>query len=240
MRKIGSITPLWNQEAFIKPHFDMLKSLDRNLVLIQSEPLPSYKNEHGYSTKKDLSEEILRKYFPNVEIVPAMYPSSMDFGAGLYNEGLAQMQDMDIVLRLDPDMLFTKKDWEDFIDFIRNTDYDCYKMDFASQSINYYMHGDYDHGLKDAQEEDALAVNPKTFFTGILDYPLDNNTFIDIPDWMCHHFRGRNKPKSTPPTWINIVSKEYVNEFGGWVKCDPEIQKVMEEWQQELKMLKPS
>jgi hypothetical protein len=180
MRKIGSITPLWNQELFIKPHFEMLSSLDRNLVLLQNQPLPSYHNEHGYSIKKDLSEEILHSQFPNVKIVPAMYPPELDFAAGLYNEGLAQMQDMDIVLRLDPDMLFTKRDWDNFIDYIRNTDFDCYKMDFKNDSINYYMTGDFEHGLKDAQEFDPLAVDPKKFFTGVLDYPAVNSTIIKI------------------------------------------------------------
>ena len=48
MKKIGSITPIWNQELFIKPHFSMLKDLDRNLVLMQPGPLPQYKNEHAY------------------------------------------------------------------------------------------------------------------------------------------------------------------------------------------------
>src|SRR4051812_24263612 len=145
MRKIGSITPLWNQELFIKPHFNMLKSLDRNLVMLHDRPLPSYKNEHGYSTKKDLSEQILKSQFPNVEIVKAMYPVELDFACGLYNEGLRLMQDCDIVLRLDSDMLFTQKDWDAFIQYIRETDFDCYRMDFEKDSINYYQTGRYDH-----------------------------------------------------------------------------------------------
>lgn len=241
MRKIGSITPLWNQELFIKPHFNMLKDLDRNLVMLQEKPLPSYHNEHGYSIKADLSEKILREQFPNVEIVQAMYPPELDFGAGLYNEGLAQMQDMDIVLRLDPDMLWTEKDWKAFIDLIRNTDFDCYRMDFHNDSINYYMTGDFEHGLKDAQEFDALAVDPKKFFTGVLDYPATNNHIIKIDGWMCHHFRGWNKPKSTPPGWDSRIEPAYLDQYGDkgkWFKCDPEVRKVMEDWLQELKALK--
>ena len=241
MRRIGSITPLWNQELFIKPHFEMLKSLDKNLVLIQPQPLPSYKNEHGYSTKKDLSEDILRKYFPNVDIVPSYYPPEMDFGSGLYNEGLVQMQDFDIVLRLDPDMLFTKKDWDSFIDFIRNTDYDCYRMDFAKDSINYYMTGDFEHGLKDAQEFDALAVNPNTLFTGVLDYAAKNPIIFKQDGWMCHHFRGWNKPKSTPNDWDTRIEPAYLEQYGNkgeWFKCDPEVRANMEVWLKELEEMK--
>lgn len=242
MRKIGSITPLWNQELFIGPHFEMLKDLDRNLVLMQEKPLPSYHNEHGYSVKADMSEPLLKQLFPNVEIVKAMYPPELDFACGLYNEGLAQMQDMDIVLRLDPDMLWTKKDWKAFIDLIRNTDFDCYRMDFAKDSINYYQTGRYDHGLKDAQEFDALGVDPKKFFTGILDYPSAGH-IIKIPDWMCHHFRGWNKPKSTPPDWHTKIEPAYLEQFGnkgGWFECPDEIKDKMEAWLRELSLLKKS
>lgn len=239
MRKIGSITPLWNQETFIKPHFDMLSSLDRNLVLLQPAPLPSYHNEHGYAIKKDLSEDILRSQFPNVEIVTSYYPPELDFGAGLYNEGLVQMRDCDIVLRLDPDMLFTEKDWKDFIDYIRNTDYDYYRMDFSKDSINYYMTWDYDHGMKDAKEFDALAVNPNILFTGILDYPSENGVIMDInPDWMCHHFRGWQKPKSVPSYWAEAVPEHWVKENGGWLSCPTEIKDKMEKWHKELDTLK--
>lgn len=242
-RKIGSLTPLWNQELFIKPHFEMLSKLDRNVVLMQPGPLPQYHKEHGYSRKKDLSEDILRKSFPNVEIYPGNYPTTMEFGSGLYNEGLAMMQDCDIVFRLDPDMLWTTVDWQRFIDFIQETNYDCYRMDFANDSINYYMTGDFYHGLKDAKEFDALAVNPKYFFTGVLDYPDHNTTVVDMPAWVCHHFRGWNKPKSTPnPEWLESdYAKQALLEYGdegSWFECPFEIRTQMEEWIDELCDLK--
>lgn len=238
-RKIGSITPLWNQELFIKPHFDMLSSLDKNLVLMHDRPLPSYHNEHGYSNKKDLSEYILRKYFPNVEIQKAMYPPELDFGPGLYNEGLVQMLDCDIVLRLDPDMLWTKKNWDEFINLLRTTDNDSYVMDFAKDSVNYYMTGDFEHGLMDAKEFDPLAVNPEKLFKDEIPlyYPATNPMLIKLDNWICHHFRGWNKPKSTPAGWADTLSKEYLAEYGnegGWFECDPEIRKKMEEWLIEL------
>lgn len=242
MRSIATITPIWNQELFIKPHFDLLTQLDRNIVLMQPGPLPQYKNEHGYSMKKDMSEVLLEMYFPNVEIKPGFYPTTQDFAAGLYNEGLDLLKDFDIVLRLDPDMLWTKKDWNAFIDLIRNTDYDCYKMDFANDSINYYMTGDFDHGLKDAQEFDPLAVDPGKQFTNVLDYPAAKPTVIKIPGWTCHHFRGWQKPKSTPPDWAEKrVSKDYVEKYGNkgkWFECPEEIRMKMQEWMDELREIK--
>ena len=241
-RKIGTITPIWNQELFIKPHFEMLSQLDRNIVLMQPGPLPQYANEHGYSRRPDLSRSILEMYFPKVEIYDGNFPTTIDFAAELYNEGLSYMDDCDIVLRLDPDMLWTKKDWNAFVDLLRTTDFDCYRMDFAKDSINYYMTGDFDHGLKDAQEMDPLAVDPRNQFTGVLDYTGNKETVIKIPGWTCHHFRGWQKPKSTPPDWYRTKLPDgWVQQYGNngeWFKCDPEIKNTMEKWMRELEEMK--
>ena len=151
------------------------------------------------------------------------------------------MRDCDIVFRLDPDMLFTDHDWKLLVDLVRNTKFDAYRMDFKKDSINYYMTGDFNHGLKDAQEYDPLAVNPNLLFTGVLDYPGESK-IIDIPGFICHHFRGWQKPKSTPSDWADkMVSKEYVDEFGdngGWYKCPEEIKNKMESWMKELEEMK--
>lgn len=243
MRKIGSITPIWNQELFIGPHFDMLKSLDRNVVLLGNQPLPQYHNEHGYSYEADRSEKILRELYPHVEIYPSSWKE--EFGGGIYNEGLKMMQDYDIVLRLDPDMLWTEKDWKMFIDFIRNDDQDCYAMNFARDSINYYMTGDYAHGLKDAKEFDPLGVNPKYLFNdhGALNYPNNQCCILTFPDdWTCHHFRGWNKPKSVHSGWPDTpYAKEAFakySENGKWYKCPEEIKEKMKNWLNRLKEIK--
>lgn len=239
MRKIGSFTPLWNQEPFIGPHFELLTQLDRNVVCLQDGPLPQYKNEHGYDSKPDKSEKILRKYFPSVEIYRGHYPTNIDFGAELYNEGLRMMQDCDIVLRLDPDMLWNQKDWERMISFIRETDFDCYRMNFSRDSINYYMTWDFDHGLKDAQEFDALGVDPKKMFTGVLDYPAENQIVFGFDNWLCHHFRGWQKPKSTPPDWHKDKSMQVMlyGDMGSWYRCPLEIRQVILAWKENVALI---
>ncbi len=231
MRKIGSITPVWNQEAWILPHFEMLKALDRNVVLLHKRPLPAYHKEHGYSIEPDLSEYLLRTYFPNVEIIQSKYPENTEFGPELYNEGLRLMQDCNLVFRLDPDMFFTQRIWNDLLSYIRRTNYDCYHMDFSKDSINYYMTGDFEHGLKDAQEWDPLVVNPKYMFQslkGALFYPDGTHNVIKFDDFLCHHFRGWGKPKSTPtPAWgLRPEAFELVEKYGDsgeWYKAPSKI-----------------
>ena len=244
-RKIGSITPIWNQELFLKPHFEMLSKLDKNVVLLHERPLPDYHKEHGYSTKPDLSEKILRKYFPNVEIYKSEYPEGKEFGADIYNEGLKYVQDCDIVFRLDPDMFFEDQVWDDLLSYIQNTNYDYYQMDFAQDSIDYYETGKYSFGVKDAKEMDPLAFSPKYELTnphGTFEWAWGNETIIKFPGFFCHHFRGWNKPKSTPVGWHNgdyarTMLELYGND-GEWHNVPKSIQEKEEKWLKELEEIK--
>lgn len=251
-RKIGSITPIWNQEIWIKPHFEMLSKLDKNVVLLHDKPFPNYHKEHGYGVKPDRSEKILREMFPNVEIYKSEYPEGKEFGADVYNECLPYVQDMDIVFRLDPDMFFEENVWNDFLQYIQDTDFDCYRMNFSKDSTNYYMTGDYDHGLRDAQEFDPLAFNPKykldtpqivekdgSIRSFQFQYEHGNDVVIDIPNFHCHHFRGWNKPKSTPyPQWkygdYARTMLQLTGNDGDWYSVPESVRQKVEAWQKEL------
>lgn len=240
MKKIGSITPIWNQEIFLKPHFEMLSKLDRNVVLIQKGPLPNY-DQHGIGSSADRSESILRSQFPNVEIYYSNIDVDKDFRCELYNEGLKMMQDCDLVFRLDPDMFFLEEDFDSLVELVREVDAPCFRMDFAKDSINYYGTWDFDHGLKDAKEMDPLVVDPKFMFTGILDYPAEPQFNINIDGWMCHHLRGWNKPKSTKSDWY--LTEGAQNAFrassnnGKWFSVPDEIRLKLENWKKELSLL---
>lgn len=230
MRKLGSLTPIYNNEPFIIPHFKMLESygIDRNVVLLGSRPFPQYHVEHGYSLKPDKSEELLKKRFPKVEIFPSNY--SGEFGASLYNQAFPFMRDCDIVLIFDVDMLFTPPDWKKMIDFIRNTDHDCYRMNYCDNSINYYM--DFDHGLKDAKEFDPRAINPKYDFEQVLEYPHGKQYVMEWESWVCHHFRGWCKPKSVTKNWpesdyARQAFRDYSNN-GDWFHCPTEIRNMFD------------
>jgi hypothetical protein len=237
-RRIGSVTPIWNQQLWIGPHFEMLSQLDKNVVVMHKRPLPNYEKEHGYSVEPDRSEQLIRTFFPKVEIYYSDYPEGKEFGADIYNECLQYVQDCDIVFRLDPDMFFEDKVWKDLLNYIQTTQFDCYRMDFAKDSINYYMTGDFEHGLKDAQEFDMLAFNPKYSLSsphGTLEYSHGNDVIINFPGFFCHHFRGWNKPKSTPnPQWKNSEYARtalalYGND-GEWFSCPESVREKIQEW----------
>lgn len=237
MKKIGSITPIWNQEIFLKPHFEMLSKLDRNVVILQNHALDGYA-QHGIGSEPDRSQKILKEMFPNVEVYRTKENISQ-FGAKLYNEGLEMMQDCDLVFRLDPDMFFLEKDFDLLLEILQEVDSNCFRMDFRKDSINYYITWDYEHGLKDAREMDALVVNPKNFFTGLIDYPGDSVN-INIPDWICHHLRGWNKPITVPDNWVNSEAGRRAfesTEDRKWHTVPDEIRNKLENWREELKTL---
>lgn len=241
MKKIGSITPMWNQELFIGPHFKMLSKLDKNVVVMHKQPLSDYKQDHYLDNEPDRSEKIIRTMFPDAKVYDSNYDGP--FRAEVYNQCLQYVQDCDIVLRLDPDMIFEEEKFDNFIEAIRETDFDAYRFNFKDCSVNYYITGDFNHGLKDAQENDILAFNPKIKFTGIIDYPSQNQCILNKPEkFFFHHFKGWNKPKSTPDDWAekNPNVRRLLAEYGDnglWFQCPAPIRTTMEEWLEELQTL---
>ena len=223
MRSLATVTFIYNHEPFIIPHFNMISSVDKNFVFIGEKPLRGYDDEHGTSLVPDSSERLIVENFPHVEIFKHSYDGY--FCSDLYNNVAHVFKDYDMVLRLDPDMLFMDKDWDRFTTFIRDTDYDCIQMSYGKCSINYYM--DWDHGLKDAKEFDIVAFNPKTPLTGILDYAAEKPYCIEWDDFIMHHFRGWNKPKSITKDWpyTEYAKMAFLNhsDNGDWFHCPEEI-----------------
>lgn len=190
--------------------------------MLQNGPLIDYRDQHGYSTTPDRSEEIIRQEFPNVVVKRSKITEARQFGCELYNEILPFAQDFDIVFRLDPDMFFTDKDWGRLIEYVRTTDFDCYRMDFKTQSINYYVTNEYTWGLRDAKETDLLALDPRQQLMPVLSYPSKKDCTIPLEDWICHHFRGWNKTSVTAS--FPKEHQELADMCGGWVSCPLEIQ----------------
>lgn len=222
MRKIGALNYNWNQGLFIKQHLDMIVPVvDRTLVVLEQKPLIQYAKEHD-CTKKDNSEEIVKNY-KGVEWVEGYYEG--EFGADYLNRGLKLMQDCDIVIRLDTDMFLTEKDLHRFVDFIRNTDYDCYRLDWAPYVVNYYVTGSGEYGVYDSLEEkQPMAISPKLSFSLGIAYPAENPYTIQWDDFRIHHLRGWRK--KFPDGWQESKqAKDLIKEYGEFVQLPDELKK---------------
>lgn len=193
---------------------------------MQPGPLKQYQEEHGIGEEPDRSQELIESLFPKVEVYTGQ--GHAYFGAALFNEILPYVQDCDIVLKLDPDILFSLKDWNTLISFIRETDHDAYYYNYKACTINYYGTGHYEWGVMDADEQrELIAFAPQRNLGDVLEYKADNPT--TVPCVMGHHLRGWNKPKSFTADWERVYP-QLADKYGGFITLPQEHQDTMNTW----------
>jgi hypothetical protein len=214
MKKIGSITVVWNGEDFIGPHMDMLSVLDKNVVVLGRKPWANYQAEYGLSATPDRTRDILLEKYPNVVIVD---DNVGEFKAELYNQALSHLKDCDIVFKLDVDQFFTKQDFKRLLDFIQGNSYDCYRLNYEKCSTAYSVIGRFDTGIKNEKEHEVIAFNPDKELIGLTDYRAQNPYEIEWDDFSAHHFRGW-KPNVTNSPQDAIL------------QCPQEIKQNIENW----------
>lgn len=211
--KIGALVTVYNHELFIEAYLNMIsKYVDKIVILFQKESNPQYVKEHFVDTKKDNTESICRNYinkFNNIEFYETSL-TCMNF-EDLNNEGARYMKDCDIVLRIDPDCFFTDSDFIKLIDFIKNNNYDQYRLDFSKNSINYYVIGRFDRGTMDAIEcREIIAFNPNVGYSYI---DTGRSYIINWDGFMMHHFRG----------WKKSATLHMYNDDRNWITAPQEI-----------------
>jgi hypothetical protein len=236
MRKIASIITNYNQAYYVLPHIEMVKPYTDKILIIQGKKWENAPLEHSTSQPDDPS--IFKKHFPDVEVIE---DRTTKFCSDLYNQGMELLEDYDLVTRFDADFFLTNKDCERVFEFMRATDYDCYKLDFHTSSVNYY--NDFYHGAKDQTETDPIAVDPKSKYGGFLDY--NGRTYmINWEDFILHHLR---QVKGNPITqeWLDgglpypfTVSAETIREQytdnGKWYVLPQEIISLIKKWKNKI------
>jgi len=143
MKKIASITCIFECEVFVKPHFKMISSLDENIVLVGRKPFKEYFEAGFVSDKPDKSEELIKKLYPKAHIIY----HDMDFFCGdLLNLGVDKAKELgcDVAIKLDIDMLMTKESWDYFINRIKTEDFEVFSLDYANKTM-VCKGGDFEH-----------------------------------------------------------------------------------------------
>lgn len=212
--KIGTVTLNWNREKYLVPHLRQFVGIDRSIVLQAEGPWISRASLED--TEEDLSVHTVQKYLPNVEIYRIKYT---EFDSGILNSAVSKMQDCDMVLKLDSDMFFTKKDWKKLIDFIKGKTHECYRLNYNKHSVNY---GADWLGVINEHERDIIAFSPKSCFTDILSYQSNAPCYtIDgWKDFTVHHIRG---------------GKYGINHLDAFIKFPSKIRKDLKDWEKVLK-----
>jgi len=206
----------------------LLEHIDK-IIVVQGKAWTGIVHEH--SAQPDNSVELLKKYFPQVQILE---DKTNDFSSELYNQALPYLQDYDFVTRFDTDFFFTQQDLKRFYDFISEPSiYKCFRLNFATSSINYYL--DLNHGAKDARELDPVAINPKIPFDGLIEHAGPALT-IDWTDWTLHHLKQVGKNTKLVRRWMNgempypfTTSPEEISN-GKWIEAPLEIKERLNKW----------
>lgn len=228
--KIASITPIYNAELFVRPHFDMLKDLDINIVLNGLVPFTDYVENGVYKTERDNTIQILKEEYPHVHI----YDHSINhLGGEIFNLGMKYAKELgaDVIIKLDPDMFLLKQDWERLLKVIRDGNYEQLVLDFKKCTIVYksdwnnFPNLDFSHGVYcdvfEGVGNDALVVKiDKKFIEK--DNMVGVDGAYDIINWdnfYIHHFSGF-KPNCDEQEIIRIST---LPKFTGWIECPDEI-----------------
>ena len=219
-RTICTVTLVRNCEKFILPHLNMLQGVDKRKVLFLERPFKPY--VHAYPEQPDRAIDLV-KTFSDIEIESTDIDS---YSAEVYNKVLDMGKDYDIVLFLHADILTTQDEFKKLTHYIRNTDFDCYRMDFTKCVMNYYR--DFEHGIRDCLDHDPIAVSPKGKMHNILTYKIGETegktTEINFMNF--HHFTGF---KTVPYEWIETqVGEDMQRKYGAWISCPIEVRKLFD------------
>lgn len=207
MKRIASITPIYNNEYLIRPHFKMLADLDVNIVILGKKPWPEYKQVYGIKDVHDSSETILRTEFPHVHIITT---EVNEFGADLLNPGveLAKQLGCDGVLKLDVDMILDSKDWKRLKERLYQP-FESLALQYRKCTFCYFK--DLDHGCPGETfiglGSDIIALNTAHRFVENLHCTTDIREEIAWDDFMVHHLVGF-KP-GVDDVWVENQRKKF-------------------------------
>jgi len=149
--RIGAVTPCFNDEATISGTIKCLAPfVDRHVVLISEKPY------YGEDEEPDRSEEICNNL--GVDVVKGVW----ELDNYQRNLGISMCRDMDWVLTLDSDEMFTSDEMDKFLGFLSETKVRA----VAVRPIVYWK--DTDHILEPRPEfTPIVAVNPMVKFMHI-------------------------------------------------------------------------
>lgn len=220
MNRIGLATPSWNTEEWIYPFLKLSDGLlDRRVIVQGKEPLKSYVQEHNTSTEPDRSEALIRKEFPDVEII---YQEKAEFGPHFWQQGHDYLKgDCDFILRFDSDEMLTREEWVKLVEFLREVDdLDALAINFGKSIL--HSHG-FNSGVKNPNDPwiETRGLHSRHNYQGF-GYFIGAQHLYDV---VVHHFTGlkrqNNKDISLPSDHYISVPEEIKELFiEGWEKLE--------------------
>lgn len=225
MRKIAMFTLSYNSEKTIYPFLKSTEGLAKRIILQGKEGFRD--DEHRKTIKPDRSEALIRKHFPDVQII---YQNAKNY-AEAFNQGLDLLRRYDFVLRFDTDEIFEKHDWEWILEYLHGVpSLDSLKYEFGN-AVCYY--NDIDHGIiyGDSWIE-SRGIDPKHDFgfNGLFGGP----GFL-IRSRRMHHYTGLKGKGLTTQQEKDMLEK--YGDNGQWYRTPDSLRKLFEEGERLLEKL---
>lgn len=219
-KTIAAVTLARDSAKYIVPHLRMYTGVDKNIALFIDQPIIGGSDGHG---APDNTEALIQEYCPEVEI---HHTGENIWGADIFNKMIELGKGYDKVVMFHADVVMNQENWIKLREFILNTDFDVYKLDMTKCTINYYH--DFEHGVRDCEDIEPIAVDSSMLFTGIYSYPTEKKT--TVIEWITvHHFTGW-KGRFATKQWLNneiaSVSGVKISDMTkDWISCPNDIRK---------------
>lgn len=211
MKRIGLATPTFNSELWIYPFLKLTEGLDRRVLLQGERPIDGYVKEYGVVSEPDRSEALVRKYFPDVEIIPhSVYKFCPDF----WNKGHEYLKnDCDFILRFDTDEMIEPSHWKELLRFLKEVDHlDALGIDFG-QAIMYGK--DLQNGFQNPNNSwiETRGLHKNHIYQNSGEFPGPKH-IANWPLGALHHYKGMKlesiteKGEYKTPEWLRKLFEE--------------------------------
>lgn len=221
--RIGLQTPSYNSEKWIYPFLKLSDGLlDKRVIVQGREPIKFVHQEHGLAMEPDRSEALIRKEFPDVDII---YQEKAEFGPHFWQQGHDHLKgDVDFILRFDSDEMLLRKDWERLVNWLRELkELGAMGVNFGNAILYTY---DLDHGRKNPIDTwiETRGLDSMYKYEGF-GYWHGGQAMFDV---VVHHLTGFKRGDK---------DKELIKQSTDWVKCPKEIRDLYEEGLKKLEQL---
>ena len=223
--KFGASVPLYNREWYIGPFLEQMIEVGVKPVVALSE-IPFANEGKDEPKEPDRSEEIVRRFFPEVEIVKGRFSHHRDS----MRAGIERLKDHEIVFVNDCDIFMTTEDWRKLFKFIEENfqNSDVFSYDFMTIGREYYHDYRFGTGVRPGGYPPIMGLKPNIGINTMVATDGGRHLTWDDLTATVHHLRfckgkygGGDLYEKAPESNLHnytVAPDEIVNRFKKWEK----------------------
>ncbi len=183
-------TPVYNAERWIYPFLKLTPGLDRQVLVLGENPTAWVQKEYGLSSELDRTERIVRKHFPEVEIIKQR---SNVRDANFWNQGHEYLaSDCDFIFRFDSDEMMMPYHWNLLLDRVKSNDEKSISIDFGKNGVLFHHPNDLVHGVMHPEDSfiETRGLRSELRYDGFGAFDLSTSFLFSPPRYMIYHYQG--------------------------------------------------